>query len=363
MDKFHFMISNLIFQENKDADAINQKLKELTGDWSEDENDEEQEVAAATPNSEVDATEESSAVVENILEEKNNPIESKQKQTMEENVEVAANVDNKSMEQDTADTESDIAGTREDNAIIQDDNPTYTNVNVDDAKGDEDDLDMLMKNLHKEDTDATEIEGEEKENEDQKMDERPVEDLEVATQNEDIAASSKDATAIESGNISQEESKTDNTIIAGVASDGSLQLDMLEELNIKEEFISESSSAEAKVAKASSVDPSEPSTTEVKSTESIGTTEVNEDTDADGVTEEMPDNRVERDKDNSKTVEETIKDVLPETSEANKDNVESIKTSERLSSLISEWGEDEEEDEQTAAPPAAPITTEEEGTL
>nr|XP_014091084.2 centrosome-associated zinc finger protein CP190 [Bactrocera oleae]XP_036233129.1 centrosome-associated zinc finger protein CP190 [Bactrocera oleae]XP_036233130.1 centrosome-associated zinc finger protein CP190 [Bactrocera oleae]XP_036233131.1 centrosome-associated zinc finger protein CP190 [Bactrocera oleae] len=350
-------------KENKDADAINQKLKELTGDWSEDENDEEQEVAAATPNSEVDATEESSAVVENILEEKNNPIESKQKQTMEENVEVAANVDNKSMEQDTADTESDIAGTREDNAIIQDDNPTYTNVNVDDAKGDEDDLDMLMKNLHKEDTDATEIEGEEKENEDQKMDERPVEDLEVATQNEDIAASSKDATAIESGNISQEESKTDNTIIAGVASDGSLQLDMLEELNIKEEFISESSSAEAKVAKASSVDPSEPSTTEVKSTESIGTTEVNEDTDADGVTEEMPDNRVERDKDNSKTVEETIKDVLPETSEANKDNVESIKTSERLSSLISEWGEDEEEDEQTAAPPAAPITTEEEGTL
>ena len=84
------------------------------------------------------------------------------------------------------------------------------------------------------------------------------------------------------------------------------------------------------------MDPSEPSTTEVKSTESIGTTEVNEDTDADGVTEEMPDNRVERDKDNSKTVEETIKDVLPETSEANKDNVESIKTSERLSSLISE---------------------------
>uniref|UniRef100_A0A034VV68 Centrosome-associated zinc finger protein CP190 n=1 Tax=Bactrocera dorsalis TaxID=27457 RepID=A0A034VV68_BACDO len=346
-------------KENKDADAINQKLKELTGDWSEDENDEEQEAPAAASNTEIDATE----TIENILEEKNNAIESREEPTIEENVEVVEKVSNKSVEQNTADTESDIAGTPEDNAILQDNNPAYANMDVDDAKGDEDDLDMLMKNLHKEDTEAPEIEDEEKENEGQKVDERSVEDLEVATQIEDIAASSKDTTAVESGNISEEENKTDNPIKAGIASDSSLQREMLEELNIKEEFISESPSAETKIAKASSVETPEPSTTEVKSTESSADTEVDEDKDTDVVIAEKPDNRGEPVEDNDKTVENTIKDVHAETSETSKDNVESIKTTERVNSLISEWAEDEEEDEQIVAPPAATITTEEEGTL
>lgn len=345
-------------KENKDADAINQKLKELTGDWSEDENDEEQKVPAAPLSSEVEAIEESSTVVENILEEKDNPVEHNQKQTIQEDVQVVENMGNKTVEQDTADTESDIVDTAE-----VTDNPAYTNINVDDMKGDEDDLDMLMKNLHKEDRDVNEIEGEEKENEERKMDEGPVEDLEVATQNEDFSASSKDTITIESGNISKEMGKTD-TICSTAASESSLRehRDMLlDELIIKEEFISECSSVQTKVEKISCVNTSEPSTTEEKPTESVEATEIDEDKDEDGIINEKPDNKGDGNEDSFKTVEKTVKDVA-EASEANKNNVELLKTSERVNSLISEWGEDEEEDEQIP-PPTAIITTEEEGTL
>lgn len=351
-------------KENKNVDSINEKLKELTGDWSEDENDEEQEVPAATPVSEVDTIEESSVIIENILGDKGNTVEPSENQTTHEDVKAAEKIDNKSMEPDKTDAESDILDAAEDNAILQDDDPTYTNANVDDSKGDEDDLDTLMKNLHKEDTDATtEMEGEEKENEEEKPNEVVAEDHDVATQKEEFTTSSKDTTAIESDHMSTEADRTDNTISATGASESSLQRDvLLEELAIKEEFIAESSSVETKVIKVSSEETPESSTTVEKSTDVVEASQIDEDKDANEVMKEKPETESDRDDASIKTDEKAIQDVGTGASEASKDNDELLKTSERVNSLISEWGEDEEEEEQIT-PPTAIITTEEEGTL
>ncbi|XP_054730899.1 centrosome-associated zinc finger protein CP190 isoform X2 [Anastrepha obliqua] len=340
-------------KENKNDDVINQKLKELTGDWSEDENEEEQHEATVSPSAEVEEPEESSNTIKNAVEGRDETSADK-KETVREEAKIAEELTQESIEQEKIEGETDSLEVVGENVMPRDDDPGYTSTKVDVSKVEEDDdLDTLMKNLHKDDADITDVKSEETEDEVQKME---TADVEVAVKNEKDITPSKESTTKGDGNISKPEIKKDEK--SGAADNiVSLQRDvLLEELIAdaesvsKDEFITKAQPAVTEITKSSSVEVEEPSTafaTKVEEpTEAVEEMKV-DDTKA----TEVIATATAADGDGDAAAE-AVKDAAI-ISKTKASDVDIVKTSERVNSLISEWAEDEEEDEHDTATPAA----------
>ncbi|CAD6991867.1 centrosome-associated zinc finger protein CP190 [Ceratitis capitata] len=334
-------------KENKTDDAINQKLKELTGDWSEDENDEDQQAEAMATSSDVRVPKDSSLSLE---DEKNND-KIQENKTGEQVLKLTE--EEGTIQKEKEELETNIVDTAENDDNLKDDDPGYTNANADDSKGDDDDLDTLMKNLHKEDVDIGDEEKEEEEEEVPKMEESSTEGDVVDREKIGNIASNEEITKEDSIVSLQDKNKNDDIIEA--ADDGiPLSREILLDELVKKELTTaktEDLTAESTEAPASTLAVTKISTDTVKDDLSMEVDELNsKDADVDVKHESEAkggENSVE-------TVEEVVKDIAATTVETTADSVDVTKPSDRLNSLISEWGEDEE-DEQSA--PTSAVNT------
>ncbi|XP_017483328.1 PREDICTED: centrosome-associated zinc finger protein CP190, partial [Rhagoletis zephyria] len=322
-------------RDNKGDDAINQKLKELTGDWSEDDNDEDQQEAAISPIAEVDAPEDSTNTVQNIVEGNEENILDNQKKTVEEHVEKPKELPKKSTEPEDAVAGSDILDPAEDNIITQDVDPGFTNTNADDSKGEEDDLDALMKNLHKDDADLTDIKGHEAENQAQTMDDMVAADLDIDNKKEKVTTPLEEPSTKDAESISKSKSrKVDESDVGDsiVEIKRDVLVDELigeDENTTQEEFIKETKPAEKEILEAPCEElstgpaaaPEPTKALEVIKVEEAGSGEVKEP----AVTDAL-ENKVVAEKDDGAVGGKTATDDV-------------AKTSERVKSLISEWAE------------------------
>ncbi|XP_067648485.1 centrosome-associated zinc finger protein Cp190 [Eurosta solidaginis] len=354
-------------KENKTSDAINQKLKELTGDWTEDENEEEhedEELAMNTPNTEKTTSAASPGNTDTNISKVKDHVDNSRKEDTEIE-KTAEEIVKQTIEQENrTEAETETLDAADDNDTAED-NDCAGSQNTDDHKSDVDNFDTLMKDLHKDDTDSVKVKSAEEEeiSADEEKNEESVLEKDEHTIKEDMLTNPLKEIPTEEAEKTEnvDDAKRDDETIASADNIMTLERDVLLDELIggdtgcvqNDEFITKATTPGENSASKATVDEPTPEvcidTVNVENAEAMDVDEVQAEDDIE-MKEQLAtvtdvDDKLANNKNVVDDVHEAKKGATTNSEKTRTSETDEAKTSERVKSLISEWADDEEEDE------------------